>query len=91
MQAGVYVLAPGGRIPAHSHSASWDFALVLDGEIEARVGDASGTRVVRCGPHAVNLVPPGTVHEIRNPSDDVEARFLLVQSPSKGFDFVRAE
>lgn len=90
MQAGIYVLAPGGRIPAHRHSTSWDFALVLEGEIEARIGDGAEARTVRCGPHAVNLVPPGTVHEIRNPSDSTPARFLLVQSPSKGFDFLRA-
>ena len=55
MQAGVYVLAAGGRIPAHQHSTSWDFALVLEGEIEAQVGDGAGARIVRCGPHAVNL------------------------------------
>ncbi|MGA3399668.1 MAG: cupin domain-containing protein [Acetobacteraceae bacterium] len=90
MQAGVYVLAPGGRIPAHRHSTSWDFALVLEGEIEAQVGEGGAARVMRCGPHAVNLVPPGTVHAIRNPSSDAAARFLLVQSPSKGFDFLRA-
>jgi quercetin dioxygenase-like cupin family protein len=90
MQAGIYVLAAGGRIPPHRHSTSWDFALVLDGEIEAHIGEGTETRIVRCGPHAVNLVPPGTVHEIRNPSTDTPARFLLVQSPSKGFDFLRA-
>jgi quercetin dioxygenase-like cupin family protein len=89
MQAGVYVLAPGGRIPAHRHSVSWDFALVLEGAIEAHVGEGNAARVVHCGPHAVNLVPLGTVHEIRNPSRDVTARFLLMQSPSKGFDFQR--
>jgi quercetin dioxygenase-like cupin family protein len=90
MQAGIYVLAVGGRIPAHLHSMSWDFALVLEGEIEAQIGEGTSARVVRCGPHSVNLVPPGTVHEIRNPSDSMPARFLLVQSPSKGFDFLRA-
>jgi len=88
MQAGIYELAPGGRIPAHRHSASWDFAVVLDGEIEARIGAGEGARVVRCGAHAINLVPPGTVHELRNVGD-APARFLLVQSPSRGFDFLR--
>ncbi len=90
MQAGVYVLAPGSRIPAHRDSPSWDFALVLEGEIEAQVGEGAAASVVHCRPHAVNLVPRGLVHAIRNPSSDVPARFLLVQSPSKGFDFLRA-
>lgn len=88
LQAGIYVLAPGGRIPAHRHSTSWDFALVLDGEIEARIGEGADVRVVRCAAHAINLVPPGTVHELRNVGA-APARFLLVQSPSRGFDFLR--
>jgi quercetin dioxygenase-like cupin family protein len=85
-QAGIYVLAPGGRIPAHRHTASWDFAVVLEGEIEARIGEGADSRVVRLPPHALNLVPPGTVHELRNPSA-APARFLLLQSPASGFDF----
>ena len=86
VQAGIYVLDPGGRIPAHRHSASWDIALVLEGEIEARIGDAPPVRVPA---HGMNLVPPGTLHEIAHPGDR-PARVLLVQSPSRGFDFLRA-
>jgi quercetin dioxygenase-like cupin family protein len=88
LQAGIYVLEPGGRIPSHRHSKSWDFAVVLDGEIEARIGEGTSARVVRCAAHAINLVPPGMVHEISNMSD-TPARFLLVQSPARGFDFLR--
>ena len=88
LQAGIYVLEPGGRIPSHRHSKSWDFAVVLDGEIEARIGEGASARVVRCAAHAINLVPPGMVHEICNMSD-TPARFLLVQSPARGFDFLR--
>ena len=58
MQAGVYVLPLGGQIPAHWHSASWDFALILDGDIEAQIGDGADARIIRCGPHAVNLCRP---------------------------------
>ena len=89
LQIGIYILDPGGRIPPHRHSKSWDIALVLEGEIEARIGDGAETRVVRCAVHAMNLVPPGVVHAIRNPSADAPARFLLVQSPSRDFDFLR--
>lgn len=91
LQMGIYVLDPGGRVPAHRHSASWDIALVLDGEIEVRIGNGTEVRVVRCPMHAINLVPPGTVHEIRNPATDAPARFVLVQSPSRTFDFLREE
>lgn len=89
VQIGIYALDPGGCIPPHRHSKSWDIALVLEGEIEACVGEGTGMRVARCGVHAMNLVPPGIVHTLRNPSANVPARFLLVQSPSRDFDFLR--
>jgi quercetin dioxygenase-like cupin family protein len=88
VQVNVYVLEPGGRIPAHWHSASWDISFVIEGEIEARFTDG---RTVRCGPQAFNIVPPGTVHEIANASATRTAKFLLVQSPSRGFDFIKSE
>jgi quercetin dioxygenase-like cupin family protein len=86
-QAGTYLLAPGGRIPLHRHSTAWDLAIVLEGEIEATIGTGPAARAVRLGPHAVNLVPPGTAHELRNPGP-APARFVLIQSPARGFDFV---
>jgi quercetin dioxygenase-like cupin family protein len=89
-QVNVYVLEPGGRIPAHRHSASWDISFVIAGDIEARFDDNGTVRTVRCGPQAINIVPPGTVHEIANASTTQPARFLLIQSPSRGFDFVRS-
>jgi quercetin dioxygenase-like cupin family protein len=91
VQVGIYLLEPGGRIPAHRHSTSWDIALVIEGEIEARIGAGDQARVVRCPAHGMNLVPPGVVHEIVNPSASEPARFLLVQSPSRGFDFIRSD
>jgi quercetin dioxygenase-like cupin family protein len=89
LQVSVYELEPGGLIPAHRHSVSWDVSLVLEGEIEARFKDGEKIHSVRLGPHMMNLVPPGAVHEIFNPSSDKVAKFLLVQSPSRGFDFRR--
>jgi quercetin dioxygenase-like cupin family protein len=87
-QVAVYVLEPGGCIPAHRHSASWDISFVVAGEIEARFADG---RRVRCAAQALNLVPPGTVHEIANPSSTEPATFLLIQSPAGSFDFIRSE
>jgi quercetin dioxygenase-like cupin family protein len=88
VQVTVYVLEPGGCIPAHRHSTSWDISCVIEGEIEARFGDG---RTARCGPQAINLVPPGTVHEIANASATQPAKFLLIQSPAQGFDFIKSE
>ena len=87
VQINVYVLEPGGCIPAHRHSASWDISFVIEGEIEARFADG---RTVRCAAQAVNLVPPGMVHEIANASLTQPAKFLLIQSPSRSFDFIRS-
>jgi quercetin dioxygenase-like cupin family protein len=39
VQVNVYILEPGGRIPAHKHSASWDICFVIEGEIEARFSE----------------------------------------------------
>jgi quercetin dioxygenase-like cupin family protein len=90
VQVSVYVLEPGGRVPAHRHSQSWDISVVIEGEIEVRFSNDADGSTLRCKRRAINLVPPGTVHEISNPSSTEPATFLLIQSPSKSFDFVRA-
>jgi quercetin dioxygenase-like cupin family protein len=90
VQINVYVLDPGGRIPPHRHSQSWDVSAVMEGEIEIRFPDDGGVRTIRCKRQAINMIPPGTMHEISNPSATEHAAFLLIQSPSKSFDFVRA-
>jgi len=91
VQVNVYILEPGGRIPAHRHSTSWDISFVIEGEIEARFTEDGTVRTARCGKQAINLVPPGTVHEIANASAIQPAKFLLIQSPSRSFDFVEFE
>lgn len=53
-------------MPSHRHTSSWDIAFVIEGAIEIRM-EAGGEAVrVHCGEQAVNIVPPGTVHEIAN-------------------------
>jgi len=91
VQANVHLLEPGGRIPAHRHSASWDISFVIEGEIEARFIEGGAERTVRCGNQAINLVPPGTAHEIANASTTQPEKFLLIQSPSRSFDLVQSE
>jgi quercetin dioxygenase-like cupin family protein len=91
VQINVFILEPGGLIPAHRHSWSWDISFVIKGEIEARFAEGDTVRSVRCGKQASNLVPPGTVHEIPNASRTQPTKFLLVQSPSRNFDFINCE
>lgn len=88
VQVSVYLLEPGGGIPMHRHTACWDISFVIEGEIEARFREDGVVRTVRCGPQAVNLVPPGRPHEIANASAAAPAKFLLIQSPSENFDFI---
>ena len=91
VQINVYVLEPGGRIPAHRHSGSWDISFVIEGEIDAKFMEGGAVRTVRCGNQAINLVPPGTVHEIANASTTQPAKFLLIQTPSRSFDFIKSD
>jgi len=88
VQVIVELLEPGGRVPMHRHTACWDISFVIEGEIEARFREDGDVRTVRCGPQAVNLVPPGLSHEIANASAAKPAKFLLIQSPSHSFDFI---
>ena len=90
VQVNCYVLQPGGRIPAHEHSKSWDISYVVSGTLEARFIEDGQMRRVICTAGAINLVPPGTAHEVSNPSASEATTFLLIQSPSKDFDFLPA-
>ncbi len=85
----VYVLEPGGRVKSHYHTENWDIFFVIEGELEAR-HSRNGTSI-RCARHAMHLVPPGTIHEIVNASTTEPLKFLLIQSPSKGYDFIRSD
>jgi quercetin dioxygenase-like cupin family protein len=89
VQVNVYVLEPGGRIPMHRHSASWDISFVIEGEIEARIHEGDDVRTVRCGPQSMTVIPPGTLHEVANAGATGQAKFLLIQSPSRNFDFIK--
>jgi len=89
VQVSVYVLEPGGRIPMHRHTASWDISFVIEGELDVRFLEGRAVRTVRCGPQAMNFVPPGSLHEVANASTAKQAKFLLIQSPSHNLDFIK--
>jgi quercetin dioxygenase-like cupin family protein len=86
----VYLLSPNGGIPAHRHSQSWDVVVVLEGTLRIRSLGADGPEVFLCGPGAIHIVRPDVPHEVENPSEIEDARFLLIQGPSHGFDFLPA-
>jgi quercetin dioxygenase-like cupin family protein len=90
VQMNVYVLQPGGRIPAHQHSRSWDISYVVAGRLESCYVEGGQSCRVVCQAGTVTLIPPGTVHEVTNPSETDAVTFLLIQSPAKDFDFLRA-
>jgi quercetin dioxygenase-like cupin family protein len=89
VQVHAYVLKPGGRIKSHYHTKGWDIFFVIEGEFEA--GHSRDGTSIRCGKHAMHLVPPGTIHEIVNVRTTEPLKFLLTQSPSKGYDFIRSD
>ena len=90
LQFVVYRLDPGGSIPAHHHSGSWDISLVLSGALVVTCRHPEVPEVCRCEAGAIGIVPPGVVHAIANASETEPATFALLQSPGTGFDFVRA-
>jgi quercetin dioxygenase-like cupin family protein len=64
------LLEPGGRVPPHTDSAE-EVVLVLEGTVEAHVGDESGT--LEAG--GMVLIPAMALHSIRNVGGDT-ARML---------------
>jgi quercetin dioxygenase-like cupin family protein len=86
----IYELAPGGSIPAHHHSTSWDLSLVLAGAIIVTCQDSEAADGRLCLTGAISIIPPGMVHAITNPSTSETAVFALLQSPAANFDFIRA-
>ena len=64
------VLEPGGSVPTHTDSAE-EVMLVLEGTVEARVGDESGT--LEAG--GIVLIPAMAPHSIRNVAGET-ARML---------------
>jgi len=67
--------------PAHRHP--WTEAqIVVDGEVEFRVGDADWVRV---GPGSVQLLPAGVAHSVRVPHGRSRIIQVSVGAPYDGF------
>ena len=89
VQIHAYELEPGGVISSHYHTKNWDIFYIIEGEFAAYHNKSETPS--RGGKNAMHFVPPGAVHEISNSSKTEVLRFLLIQSPSKGFDFIRTD
>lgn len=77
----VGALAPGlTGPPPHLHRGFDELYLVLEGELELRIGD----RLARLGPGDSAHVPAGTVHTFRSIGAEA-ARFMNVYAPG-GFE-----
>jgi quercetin dioxygenase-like cupin family protein len=66
--------------PAHVHRGFHDIVFVLDGRIDAQIGD----KVETVGPGALLHAPPGVAHTFSNPTD-APLRFLNLYVPG-GFE-----
>ena len=78
-------LAPGMRVPRHTHTREDEVYFVLAGELEVTVGEQ--TFVLRQG-HTL-LAPRDIPHQLRN-SGNVTNHYLLVFSPSGFEQFITA-
>jgi quercetin dioxygenase-like cupin family protein len=64
---------PGARIPLHIHPGHEEAIVILEGELEATLGDE--VRVL--GPGNTVLAPPDVKHKLEN-KGKVPARFLAI-------------
>ena len=62
LRVGEATLSPGGRVPTHIHPNTEEAMVVLEGKIEAIVGDQR----VTLSPGDSMLAPAGIVHGCRN-------------------------
>ena len=80
MRSGHQAIVPGAECGEHSTGAHEEVLVVLDGEGTARLGDGTALRM-RGG--QIVYIPPHTVHNIVNTSDDV-LRYVYVVAPVRG-------
>ena len=77
---GIIDFAAGRELEQHVHADEDDSFYVLEGELTVTFGDDA----VVAGPGTFVLVPPGTLHGLRNDSSE-PVRILNVHAPA-GFD-----
>lgn len=76
---------PNSQQPFHSHLESEQAYVIVRGEGEMIVGDERQ----KVGPGAMILIPPGTDHAIRNPSDQTLVYVSAASPPFEPVDIGR--
>jgi len=85
VQARIFTLAPGEKIPWHFHSAVSDSYFVLEGMLSIETRAPRDSRVLTVGERFT--IAPKTAHLISNRTT-ADTRFLLIQGVG-GYDFIR--
>lgn len=76
---------PNSQQPSHSHLESEQAYVIVRGQGEMIVGDERQ----KVGPGAMILIPPGTDHAIRNPSDQTLVYVSAASPPFEPVDVGR--
>lgn len=88
VQARIFTLAPGDRIPWHYHRQSRDHFFVLEGILSVTTRNlGEKTQTIETG--GAHSVAPGTAHLIAN-KGSVDCRFLLLQGVGP-YDWIKAD
>jgi quercetin dioxygenase-like cupin family protein len=87
VQARLFTLAPGDRIPWHYHKESTDHYFVLEGELTISTREPDEVRTFGVG--TGHKIVPGSAHLITNGST-VDCRFLLLQGVGR-YDWVKVD
>ena len=88
VQARIFTLAPGEKIPWHYHSQSTDYYFVLEGKLSVTTREPrEETRDIQIG--GAHKITPGTAHLIVN-NGPTDCRFLLLQGVGT-YDWIKAD
>ncbi len=87
VQARLFTLAPGDRIPWHYHKESTDYYFVLEGTLTVFTREPEEMRTFGAGTDY--KIAPETAHLITNNST-VDCRFLLLQGVGR-YDWVKVD
>jgi quercetin dioxygenase-like cupin family protein len=88
VQARIFTLAPGERVPWHYHRQSRDHYFVFEGILSVTTRNF-GEKTQTIGVGGAHSVAPGTAHLIAN-EGSVDCRFLLPQGVGT-YDWIKVD
>lgn len=87
-ETSVFRVKPGGAISTHLHSRVFDLFIGVAGRVDITYEGQEGSGCFKLKRNSFCRMPPGVRHEVRNPSKNEEAVFVLIHAPSAGYDFI---